>query len=538
MKWKKVTALILVGAMAVSMLAGCGNDQSAETGEGDSQTTAANAGDGQTSEGTVGSDDDVDLEIWMVNNGFLEVKKGGELYNFYKDLIGVGITQPYVEWNGGSTYQEQLNLRIAANEMPDMFLPVNGMETDLAKNGALLDLTDLLPEKAPNLWNAVPEEVWNIIKTYDPTGEGRIYMVPSVIDYARMGGIIRQDWLDALELEMPTTQDEFVEVLRAFKTQDPNGNGIADEIPSGGRAEARWMDYLFSMYGIAMWEGYPQWDIYDGELTYSGVTQNMKDALQFISELYAEGLLDPETLLNDKAGWDGKINSNQVGIYYHWAQTSYEYATSIENSTGVQPDLVVMPPISADGYDAFYTQMQVSRIEWVVKNTDDEEKIDAVMKVLDAYADPELLETFFLGVPGMHCEEKDGKLAKLPEDKKTQENLILLPINGLATVESAQTLLESVKSDDIAWAVDRSIDNLNLMGEYGKTIAGDGIPSTIYDGYADIQNRTLYVEYATKIITGEYPIDKFDEFVERWYESGGEAVTQAAREWYAQVQGN
>lgn len=540
MKWKRVTALMLTGAMAVSMLAGCGNSQSTGTNAADGQSSEASTDGGQSTGETAdgGSGDVVDLEVWTNNNGFLEVKKDGAIYNLYKDMFGVGVTQPYVEWNGGSTYQEQLNLRIAANEMPDIIMPVNGMEADLAKNGALLDLTDLLPEKAPKLWAAIPEEVWDVIRTYDPTGEGRIYMVPTVIDYARMGGIIRQDWLDTLGLEMPTTQDEFVEVLRAFKTQDPNGNGAADEIPTGGRAEARWMDYLFSMYGIAMWEGYPQWDIYDGELTYAGVTQNMKDALQFISELYAEGLLDPETLLNDKAGWDGKINSNTVGIYYHWAQASYEYATNIENSTGVQPQLVVMPPISADGYDAFYTQMQVGSIQWVVKNTDDEEKIDAVMKLLNAYGDSDLWEQFFLGVPGMHCEEQDGKYVKLPEDKKTQENQIILPMNGIATIESTKTLLESVKSEDTAWAVDQSIENLMQMDGYGKTIAGDGIPSTVYDGYADIQNRTLYVEYATKIITGEYPIDKFDEFVEKWYASGGEAVTQAAREWYAQVQGN
>ena len=29
------------------------------------------------------------------------------MYNFYKDVLGVGIVEPYVEWNGGSTYQEQ-----------------------------------------------------------------------------------------------------------------------------------------------------------------------------------------------------------------------------------------------------------------------------------------------------------------------------------------------------------------------------------------------------------------------------------------------
>lgn len=214
-----------------------------------------------------------------------EVKIGGPTYQFYKDITGVGIYQPYIEWNGGGTYQEQLNLRISAGEMPDIIQCVNGLELELIKNGAILDLTDLLPEKAPKLWNAIPEEVWDIMRACDPTGEGRIYMVPNVVRYPQLAAMIRQDWLDKLGLEMPATQEEFVEVLRAFKTQDPNGNGIADEIPTGGREGAVWMDHLFDMYGVAMRGGEPLWDIYDGELTYSPVTPNMRDALIFIHDL-------------------------------------------------------------------------------------------------------------------------------------------------------------------------------------------------------------------------------------------------------------
>lgn len=530
MKCNKMTALLLAGVMAVSSLAGCGSKESAKetTQKGASGETVAERGDS--------GEKVVDLEVWSTNTGFLEVKKDGPLYNLYKDMFGVGIIQPYVEWNGGTTYQEQLNLKIAAGETPDLFMPVNGMEVDLARNGALLDLTDLLPEKAPHLWEAIPQETWDVIRSYDPSGEGRIYMIPTVIDYPLMCGLIRQDWLDKLGLPMPATQEEFVEVLRAFKTQDPNGNGKADEIPAGGRQEARWMDHLFAMYGVAMWEGYPQWDIYDGELTYAGITQNMRDALLFAQSLYKEGLMDPETLLNDKAGWEGKINSDRVGVYYHWAQASYEYATTLFNSMGAKPEWTVLPAISAPGYEGFYTEKKIKSIQWVVKNTDDQEKIDACMKVLDAYGNEELRDQFFLGVEGEHSSMVDGQLRRLPDDKKNMENLVFQPGNDIATVDSITGLLETIKSEETAWAIDQSIANVKSMPEYGKNIAGDGIPNSVYDGYPDIMNRTLYVEYASKIITGEYPIEKFDEFVEKWNASGGAAVTTAAREWYAKTQ--
>ena len=262
----------------------------------------------------------------------------------------------------------------------------------------------------------------------------------------------------------------------------------------------------------------------------------MRDALEFISQLYAEGLMDPETLLNDKAGWEGKVNSDRVGVFYHWGQSAYEFAIQMEQGTGVKPDWAILPPISAEGYDAFYTTKRIAGIQWVVKNTDDQEKIDAVMKVLDAYGNKDLWNDFWYGVEGMHHEVVDGKKVKLPEDKTTQENLIFLPTQDISTVDSVVEQLENVKTEDTAWAYDLSIRNMPILETYGKEIAGDGLPSSVYDGYPDILNKTLYVEYASKIITGEYPIEKFDEFVERWYASGGEEVTQAAREWYASKQ--
>lgn len=536
MRAKKLVSVLLAGTMAAGLLSGCG---SSGTTAGDTEAAGGTAAATTVADGAFSDDGVVDLEVWTTNTGFLPVEKDSVTYQFYKDLLGVGVIQPYVEWNGGQTYSEQLNLKIVAGEMPDVvqFVSNMGMETGLAKEGGLLDLTDLLPEYAPHLWNLIPEETWDVMRSYDPTGEGRIYMTPNVIDYTRHSGLIRQDWLDALGLSMPQTQEEFVEVLRAFKTQDPNGNGVADEIPSGGRAEARWMDYLFAMYGVAMWEGFPEWDIYDGELTYSAVTPNMRDALEFISGLYKEGLLDAETLMNDKAAWDGKVNAGQVGVFFQWAEQSYMYAANIYNATDVKADWSVLPAISADGYEAFYTKKPTMGAQFGVKNMEDQERIKAAMKVLDAYGNEELWDTLYLGPEGMICEkDASDKLKKLPEDKTTQENQVIKPNDSIANADSVIHLLELTSNEQDQWAVDKAIKNVQDAQQYGKRIAGDGIPSNIYEGYDDIQNRTLYVEYASKIIAGEWPIEKFDEFVEKWNAAGGEQVTQAAREWYASTQ--
>ena len=109
----------------------------------------------------------------------------------------------------------------------------------------------------------------------------------------------------------------------------------------------------------------------------------------------------------------------------------------------------------------------------------------------------------------------------------------MAPYNSIATLDFQVDLLSTQLTEDREWSVSQAINNVQENQEYVRTFAGDGMPESIYSDYPDIGNRTLYVEYATKIITGEYSIDKFDEFVEKWYASGGEEVTKLAREWYA-----
>lgn len=518
MNFKKIGLLLTAGILAITTVSGC-------SGSGGSSAADQN----ESSDGVV------DIEVWGTNIGYQPVTKGSKLYEFYKEKLGVGVIHPYVEWNGGTNYLNQLNLKIAANEMPDMFIPQQGIEDNLAKNGAIADLTELLPKYAPNVLKAIPEDMWKVVKANDPTGQGRIYYIPGVVEYGRYAGMIRQDWLDKVGLPMPKTQDEYVKVLEAFRDQDPNGNGQKDELPTGGREQARWMDHLFAMYGVAMFEGYPEWDIYDGELTYSAVTPNMKAALEFIAKLYKEGLIDKESLLNTKDKWDGKIYSNKVGNYFHWVEHGNLVFENLYKRTSVKAEFEVLPIPEVPGYKGFYTMKKFAPPQWVVKNNKDEIKLMATLKLLNNMYDKKNWKDLFLGVEGMHYTVKDGKAVKLPDDKSTQENLILNPVTSVSTLDMMIDLTNSSASEDNKWAIDQVTRNMKEAQKYAKEIAGDGLPASVYEGFPDINNRTLYVEYATKIILGQYPISKFDEFVDKWNQTGGEEVTKRAREWHEKV---
>jgi len=293
------------------------------------------------------------------------------------------------------------------------------------------------------------------------------------------------------------------------------------------------MDHLFAPFGVAMQDGFPQFDTYNGELTFSAVTPNMKAALEFIRGLYADGLMDPETLLNSKQDWEGKIRSNRVGSYFHWVQYSFENLEPIQQAFGIQGDYVVIPPLEGTAFDGFYSHKQISGLEIAVKNQDDEQKLSAVFDVLNWVFDEDNWLDIYLGLEGMHHEVVNGTRVRLPEDKTTQQAMIFAPFQWISTIDFQIDLTRSTTSEERSWAIEQGIRNLQELQPYVRVIASDGMPGSVYEGFPDIQGNTLYFEYASRIILGELPLSAFDEFVDRWYATGGREVTDRARAWYA-----
>ncbi len=66
-----------------------------------------------------------------------------------------------------------------------------------------------------------------------------------------------------------------------------------------------------------------------------------------------------------------------------------------------------------------------------------------------------------------------------------------------------------------------------------------GMPSTVYEGYEDFmpENAKLYREWCSKMVVGELDMRAWDEYVKKWYASGGEVVTKRATEWYKKMKG-
>ena len=142
-------------------------------------------------------------------------------------------------------WQQALGMLVAADKEPDIIhLYTQTAINQYTINGTLRPLDGLIEEYAPNIKRFFEENP--DLREVTQWKDGNIYFLPCYTDGEFSNGwFIRKDWLDKLGLKEPETVEEYYQVLKAFKTQDPNGNGIADEIPYFNRKAG--VDYTESV---------------------------------------------------------------------------------------------------------------------------------------------------------------------------------------------------------------------------------------------------------------------------------------------------
>lgn len=165
------------------------------------------------------------------------------------------------------------------------------------------------------------------ILKYITSPDGRIYGMPYVVDamdneYANNRMLIYEPWLKALDLEMPTTIDEFVEVLRAFKTQDPNGNGEADEIPILGNIANKQGNFIRPLMSPFIYTQDNYYQNVDGKIEYVANTEKWKEGLLFIRSLVDEELLSPLTFTMDFNQFKAIMTQDTVVVGVQGANSS------------------------------------------------------------------------------------------------------------------------------------------------------------------------------------------------------------------------
>lgn len=337
MKRKQVTAILTAAALSITMLAGCGSksetvseppaepqtgqmEEISEIATENGQETAFDE-DGISAPGQLPfSEETVTLSIFISQLPSVADITQHTVMLELQDKANIKLDMTVVPQDGAG---EKLNLMMASGDYPDVIIGQSIFSNqDLIRYGTeeqiLIPLNDLIDKYCINIqerWEEHPE--WKEQMTMP---DGNIYGIPETepaIESHGSCGIkywMNREWLDTLGLEMPTTTDELKEVLQAFKDKDPNGNGIADEIPLTGATKTWCADpYLFLLNAF----GYFDTNYYylkDGKINSILDQDYLREGLAYVADLYNNGLIDPAAFTQDESQMSAVGNNEGIAI--------------------------------------------------------------------------------------------------------------------------------------------------------------------------------------------------------------------------------
>ncbi|WP_328995738.1 extracellular solute-binding protein [Kribbella sp. NBC_01245] len=202
--------------------------------------------------------------------------------------------------------KEKRQISLASGDYPDLYMLIPWVDgftqaevLKLGTQGVALPIENLIKENAPNIQKALDSN--KTLKEMATAPDGHIYAMPQWADCYHCTYPdklwMNSTWLKKLGLQQPKTTEELRTVLKAFKTQDPNGNGKADEIPMS--TDARDSSLIAYLMGAFAYDPVGSNNGTRGLLTLNGdkvVTPidkpEWREGLKYINSLVAEGLID------------------------------------------------------------------------------------------------------------------------------------------------------------------------------------------------------------------------------------------------------
>lgn len=224
---------------------------------------------------------------------------------------------------------QRISLMFASDSVPDLVWGIGLSNNDVmvygVQEGMLLNWKDLItPELMPNTYQAMQD--YPDAFTASTAPDGNIYTLPMITGssyYANTGSFsaairmyINKDWMDACGItEIPTTLDEYLEVLRTFKEKDPMGLG-ENNIPLIGNQEKdkTFVWNALGFHGTATQAYGTAFDLKDNQLVLPCYTEEAKEFITFYNTLYNEGLISPDYFTLDQTAARGLMASGVCGV--------------------------------------------------------------------------------------------------------------------------------------------------------------------------------------------------------------------------------
>ena len=404
--------------------------------------------------------------------------------------------------------EEKQNLMLSEQNYPDIILIEQGeVLTRYIEAGALLPLDDLLEEKCPNVI-----KMYGDILQKSKYTDGHNYWLSNWYgeDTEPAAGVLmRKDYLADIVGEEragstePFTQSEYMGILRSFKERHPEINGaesIALSIASDSNFTGSFAS-LKAMFGMKTY-----YEPGDGTLQYWARDPQYLESMLFLNELYNEGILDKEWVVNREETLRQKMCSGRVfssfGAYWDVDGVNRELAAR----EGQEAQFYCYKVVADDLEEDQTTYSGRSSLGWdAIGITDHCRNIDAALRLIDYLASEEGQYLMLWGIEGEDWTMEDGKHVPDPEvldelirdfdvtsDKTGIRKWTWFVKNGNGSDGTPYDLVTKYEMSDTAQFANSAFDESDCwdIAEYsGLEPAGNTILGLQWQNVADIMRQ-------------------------------------------------
>lgn len=406
---------------------------------------------------------------------------------------------------------EAMNLLLASGELPDIIgsSKIKQVVNQYGPQGAFMPLNDLIDEHAPHLKAFFDERP--DVRAAITAADGNMYYIPYLPDgkYGRAYWI-RTDWLNKLGLEVPNTVEEYENVLRAFRDQDPNGNGLKDEVPYFAR---QWQEMIRL---VTLWGGrssgsdtYHEFYVDNGQLKHPYAQTGYREGIKNLARWYAEGLIDAEVFTRGSSAREYLLSENLGGSTHDWFASTSGYNRLSSEIDGFEFKAIAPPAnINGDRIEE-HRRIPIKPDGWAMGGTNKDPV--TTIKYFDYWFSPEGRRLVNFGIEGQQYDVKDGKAIF------KEEFLNAGPVNSQLYQIGAQLHARGYFQDynyEIQWSNEFALEGIALydQGDYlieqFLGVAFNAEEQAVYDKYwQSIETYMLERQQAWILGSGDVEAD-------------------------------
>ncbi|NMO97623.1 extracellular solute-binding protein [Paenibacillus lemnae] len=297
-----------------------------------------------------------------------------------------------------------LNVLMAAGTAPDVIFTYNqGAAYSWAKQGGLTDLASAIDEHGPQLKEYLKDSL-----QYGVFDGSQFAVVARRVHLQKYSSIIRQDWLDQLNMPVPTTTEETYETLKAFKDNKLGGDRT---IPFAfALAPDSYEPVIWSFIKEQSDEARYLRSVTIGSREYPILMDGHKEGVQFLNKLYNEGLLDPDFALDkDKKKKTENFVNGHSGLFTFDTGTAFggESSTVAMLEKNV-PDASVVPLLPFTDFEGKSRQPAYTPAGMYIMVPSFSERSAEAIKYLNWMAQDEVIQFMAFGEEGVHFDMVDG----------------------------------------------------------------------------------------------------------------------------------